>query len=152
MSKKMLFAPDNQDQPTAPAITGETVEKEDIGRGYEIGKGQYLPVKDDELEKIEIESTHTIEIDSFVPRPEIDDRYPVSPYYIAPTDRVGFRDLAERNINLDPIYETATLLTTGALPTELRLPFHAFFKQTDRHSAECPWRRAPPPESQWGAL
>jgi DNA end-binding protein Ku len=76
-------------QQLVDAETGETVEKEDIGRGYEIGKGQYLPVEDDELEKSEIESTHTIEIDSFVPRPEIDDRYPVSPYYIAPTDRVG---------------------------------------------------------------
>jgi len=76
-------------QQLVDAETGETVEKEDIGRGYEIGKAQYLPVEDDELEKIEIESTHTIEIDSFVPRPEIDDRYPVSPYYIAPTDRVG---------------------------------------------------------------
>ena len=72
----------------ADGWTGETVEK-DIGRGYEFGKGQYLQVEDDELEKIEIESTHTIEIDSFVPRSEIDDRYPVSPYYIAPTDPVG---------------------------------------------------------------
>src|SRR6266540_2637118 len=39
--------------------TGETVAKEDIGRGYEIGKGQYLQVEDEELEKIQIESTHT---------------------------------------------------------------------------------------------
>ncbi len=71
------------------AETGEPVDKEDIGRGYEIGKGQYLQVEDDEIEKIRIESTHTIEIDSFVPRSEIDDRYPDSPYYVAPTDQVG---------------------------------------------------------------
>jgi DNA end-binding protein Ku len=69
--------------------TGEPVEKEDIGRGYEIGKGQYLQVEDEEIEKIRIESTHTIEIDSFVPRSEIDDRYIDSPYYVAPTDQVG---------------------------------------------------------------
>src|SRR6266480_3614899 len=55
--------------------TGEPVEKDDIGRGYEIGKGQYLQVEDDEIEKIRIESTHTIDIASFVPRAEIDDRY-----------------------------------------------------------------------------
>ena len=66
-------------QQNVDAETGEPVDREDIGRGYEVGKGQYLQVEDDELEKIEIESTHTIEIDSFVPRPEIDDRYPVSP-------------------------------------------------------------------------
>ncbi len=69
--------------------TGEPVEREDVGRGYEIGKGQYLQVEDEELEKIQIESTHTIDIDSFVPRAEIDDRYLDSPYYIAPTDQVG---------------------------------------------------------------
>jgi DNA end-binding protein Ku len=76
-------------QQQVDAETGEPVEKEDIGRGYEIGKGQYLQVEDDEIEKIRIESTHTIEIDSFVPRAEIDDRYPDSPYYVAPTDQVG---------------------------------------------------------------
>jgi DNA end-binding protein Ku len=76
-------------QQQVDAETGELVEKDDIGRGYEIGKGQYLQVEDDEIEKIRIESTHTIEIDSFVPRSEIDDRYPDSPYYVAPTDQVG---------------------------------------------------------------
>ena len=69
--------------------TGEPVDKEDIGRGYEVAKGQYLLIEDEELEKVQIESTHTIEVDSFVPRPEIDDRYLDSPYYIAPTDQVG---------------------------------------------------------------
>ena len=57
------------------AETGETVEKEDIGRSYEIGKGQYLQVEDEEIEKIRIESSHTISIDTLVPRTEIDDRY-----------------------------------------------------------------------------
>ena len=74
--------------------SGEVVDKEAIGRGYEIGKGQYLTVEDDELEKIKIESTHTIEIDSFVPRAEIDDRYPDNPYFIAPTDQVGLEAFA----------------------------------------------------------
>jgi DNA end-binding protein Ku len=73
-------------QQNVDADTGEPVDREDIGRGYEIGKGQYLQVEDDELEKIEIENTHTIAIDSFVPRSEIDDRYLDSSYYIAPTD------------------------------------------------------------------
>jgi DNA end-binding protein Ku len=76
-------------QQNVDAESGEPVEKEDVGRGYEIGKGQYLQVEDEELEKIQIESTHTIEIDSFVSRAEIDDRYLDSPYYVAPTDRVG---------------------------------------------------------------
>jgi DNA end-binding protein Ku len=76
-------------QQLVDAETGDPVEKEDVGRGYEIGKGQYLQVEDDEIEKIQIESTHTIEITNFVQRSEIDDRYLDSPYYLAPTDQVG---------------------------------------------------------------
>ena len=71
------------------AETGNPVEKEDIGRGYEIGKGEYLLVEDEEIEKIKIESTHTIDIRGFVPKAEIDNRYVDTPYYIAPTDQVG---------------------------------------------------------------
>jgi DNA end-binding protein Ku len=69
--------------------TGALVDKDDMGRGYEIGKARYLLVEDEELEKIQVEGSHTIDITSFVPRPEIDDRYLDSPYYIAPTDKVG---------------------------------------------------------------
>jgi DNA end-binding protein Ku len=69
--------------------TAQPVDKEDVGRGYEVGKGQYVQVEDEEIEKIKIESTHTLEIESFVPREEIDDRYIESPYYLAPTDQVG---------------------------------------------------------------
>ena len=69
--------------------TGEPVSKEDIGRGYEVGKGQYTLIEDEELEKIQIESTHTIDIDEFVPKAEVDERFLDSPYYLVPTDKVG---------------------------------------------------------------
>jgi DNA end-binding protein Ku len=69
--------------------TGDVVEKEDKGRGYEVSRDQHVPIEDEELDKISIESTHTIDIESFVPRAEIDERYMDSPYYIAPTDEVG---------------------------------------------------------------
>jgi DNA end-binding protein Ku len=70
-------------------ITGDVVEKEDKGRGYEVNRDQYVPVTEEEIDKISIESTHTIDIESFVPRAEIDERYKDAPYYIAPTDDVG---------------------------------------------------------------
>jgi DNA end-binding protein Ku len=76
-------------QQNVDSESSEPVEKEDVGRGYEVAKGQYIQVEDTELEKIQIESTHTIEIDSFVPRAEIDERYIDSCYYLAPTDQVG---------------------------------------------------------------
>jgi DNA end-binding protein Ku len=69
--------------------TEEPVAKEDIARGYEVGKHEYIEIEDEELEKIQIESNHTIDIDRFVPRDEIDDRYLNAPYYIAPNDKVG---------------------------------------------------------------
>ena len=69
--------------------TGDVVEKEDKGRGYEVSRDQYIPLEDDEIDRISLESTHTIDIESFVPRAEIDERYMDSPYYLAPTDEVG---------------------------------------------------------------
>ena len=48
-----------------------------------------MDVEDGELENVQIESTHVIDIDSFVPRGEIDDRYLANAYYVAPTDQVG---------------------------------------------------------------
>jgi DNA end-binding protein Ku len=69
--------------------TREPVAPENKGRGYEVAKGDYLIVEDTELEAIEIESTHTIEIDSFVPRLEIDQRFFDTPCYITPNEPVG---------------------------------------------------------------
>jgi len=70
-------------------VTREPVEAADKGRGYEYAKNSYLPIEDEEIESIEVESNHMIEIDSFVPRSEIDERYLDSPYYIGPNDPVG---------------------------------------------------------------
>jgi DNA end-binding protein Ku len=52
-------------QQLADDETREPVESEDNGRGYEYAKNAYLLVDDDELDAIAIESTHTIDIDSF---------------------------------------------------------------------------------------
>jgi len=76
-------------QQNVDSETGDVVERDDVGRGYEIGKGQYLQIEDEEIDKLQIESSHTVDIDSFVPRAEIDDRYIDSTYYLAPTDKVG---------------------------------------------------------------
>jgi DNA end-binding protein Ku len=69
-------------------VSREPIAPEDKGRGYEITKGQYLQVEDDELDAIQVESTHTIEIEKFVPLSEIDERYFDSPYYLIPDDEV----------------------------------------------------------------
>jgi DNA end-binding protein Ku len=69
--------------------TREPVPPEHKGRGYEVAKGQYLVVEDAELDAIEIESTHTIEIDSFVARAQVDQRFFDTPYYVTPSEPVG---------------------------------------------------------------
>ena len=69
--------------------SGDPVETEDQVKGYEVAKGEYITVEDDELKSVQLESTHTIDIERFVPRAQINELYFDTPYYIAPTDRVG---------------------------------------------------------------
>src|ERR1700681_3495914 len=69
--------------------TGDVVESEQKGRGYELKKGEYVEVEKEELDAVQIESNHTIDIDSFVPSDEIDKRYINHPYYIAPDGKAG---------------------------------------------------------------
>src|SRR3954451_20889442 len=69
--------------------TGRVVDKEHKGCGYETAKGRYVAIEDEELDAIEIESTHTVEIESFVPRDQIDKRYLDKPYYIIPDGKIG---------------------------------------------------------------
>src|SRR3569833_1810026 len=48
--------------------TRAPVEAEDKGRGYEVAKGEYIKIEDEEIEAIQVESTHTIEIEGGGPR------------------------------------------------------------------------------------
>ncbi len=69
--------------------TGDVVERDDRVKGYEVAKGDYIVVTDDELADVKIESSHTIDIDKFVPKADIDRLYFDNNYYIAPDDKVG---------------------------------------------------------------
>jgi DNA end-binding protein Ku len=69
--------------------TGDVVEDGQKTRGYEVAKGKYVEIDKDELDAVQIESTHTIDIDSFVPKEEIDERYLDHPYYIAPDGKAA---------------------------------------------------------------
>jgi DNA end-binding protein Ku len=74
--------------------TGDPIDPDDKGRGYEVDKGVYLQVEDEELDAIAIESSHTIDIDSFVPKAEVDERYVDSPYYLVPENKVALEAFA----------------------------------------------------------
>src|SRR5262245_7342419 len=76
-------------RPMRASESGEVVENDDQVKGYAVGKEQYVIVEDDELASIAIESTRTVDIERFVPKTAIDDRYRDTPYYLAPEDQVG---------------------------------------------------------------
>jgi Ku protein len=69
--------------------TGRAVDREDKGRGYDLGNGKYVEIEPEELEAVEVESTHIIDIDKFVPEADIDKRYYERPYYIVPDGKSG---------------------------------------------------------------
>ena len=64
--------------------TGEKVEADDIVKGYEIDKGRYVLVEDEELAQIQVEATKIINVTQFVDAEEVDDAYLDTPYYVAP--------------------------------------------------------------------
>src|SRR5262245_20745641 len=70
-------------------VTGKVVGKDDKSRGYEISKGKYVEIESEEIKAIQVESTHTVDIEKFVPLDEIDRRYFDRPYYIVPDGKAG---------------------------------------------------------------
>jgi len=66
---------------------GETfteVPEDEIVKGYEHAKGHYVLIKQDELDELKLEASHTIDMTTFVDRDEIDPRYFEKPYYLLP--------------------------------------------------------------------
>jgi DNA end-binding protein Ku len=66
--------------------TGRSVPQERIVRGFEIEKGKYVPLEDDDLDRLDIELTHSIDICDFVSLDEIDPIYYRKAYYLLPQD------------------------------------------------------------------
>jgi len=69
--------------------TNEPVEREDRVRGFPIARHDYIEIEDEDLDAIEIESSHTIDIERFVPKSEIDPIYIGSSYYLVPDDKAA---------------------------------------------------------------
>jgi DNA end-binding protein Ku len=74
--------------------TGDVVEADDKVKGYEIDKGQYVLLEDEELDEVALESTHTIDIESFVQRQEVDEIYLDESFYLVPNDEVAYEAFA----------------------------------------------------------
>jgi DNA end-binding protein Ku len=65
------------------------IERSDMDKGYEIAKGEYVVVEDEELKKIAPPTASTMDILQFVDRGEVDPLYFESSYYVAAEDKVA---------------------------------------------------------------
>ncbi len=66
--------------------TGEHVDSDEVVRGFEVEKGRYVPLEDEDLDRLDIELTKTIEICDFVDLDEIDPIYFRKAYYLLPEE------------------------------------------------------------------
>ena len=80
---------DEWEEPAEPATrialqpvardTGEAIERDEVLKGYEFERGQYVTFTPAELKALDVESSKTIDLTTFVPREEIDPRDPDTP-------------------------------------------------------------------------
>jgi len=74
---------------TVDAGTDEPLERKDLVKGFEISKGEYIQVTQEEIDSVRLESTKTIEIESFVPAEDINRLFWDNPYYLVPDGKMA---------------------------------------------------------------
>jgi DNA end-binding protein Ku len=94
-------SPDGDPGPAATRITlrphdpetGEEIDKREVVKGYEYGRGQVVTFTPAELKALDIPSSKIIDLEKFVPHGEIDPVYLDSPYYLYPDGPVAVETL-----------------------------------------------------------
>ncbi|AZO49819.1 MAG: Ku protein [Mesorhizobium sp.] len=71
------------------AETGKPLEEGDEIKGYEVEDGEFIHIEEDEIEAVQIESSHTMSLDGFVDKSSIRQIYLDTPYYVSPADKVS---------------------------------------------------------------
>lgn len=71
------------------SVTRKTVDDDQQARGYQRGEEDYVILDDDEVDNVALESTRTIDIETFVPSDEIGGIWYDKPHYLIPDDKVG---------------------------------------------------------------
>ncbi len=67
--------------------SGKDVEWNDIVKGYEYEKGQYVVLSDEDFKRANVKASRTIEIQAFVPGKDVSPEYFETPYYLIPGER-----------------------------------------------------------------
>jgi DNA end-binding protein Ku len=122
--------------------SGEHVDSEDVVRAFEVEKGRYVPIEPEDLDRLDVELTHSVDICDFVALDEIDPIYFRQAYYLAPQDggekpyallvraledsgRVGIAKVVIRNkqhLACLRVYEGTLVLETMYYADEVRRP------------------------------
>jgi DNA end-binding protein Ku len=63
------------------------VEADELVRGYEVEKGTYVTLTEEDFEKVDVDNAHTLSVDAFVDPAEIDPIFFDKPYYIVPEEK-----------------------------------------------------------------
>lgn len=71
------------------SVCGEEVTYDDLVKGYDVGGGRYVVIEPSELNSLDPEATHTIDIEEFVDLDQIDPLYFDHPYYLVPDGRAA---------------------------------------------------------------
>ena len=71
------------------SANGKPVNEKSEVRGYEVEKDEFLIIEDEDIEAVQIESSHTLSLDSFVEKADVDPVYIEKPYYLTPADKVS---------------------------------------------------------------
>ncbi|UCI08134.1 Ku protein [Mesorhizobium sp. B1-1-8] len=71
------------------AETGKPLEEGDEIKGYEDDDGDFIHIEEDEIEAVQVESSHTMSLDGFVDKASIEQIYLDTPYYVSPADEVS---------------------------------------------------------------
>ena len=129
------------------SVSGKPVDQDDEVKGYEIGSDEYLLIDEDEIDAVQIESSHTLSIEQFVDRAAIPQIYFDQPYYLSPSDEVSEEAFAvireamakqkkagiarivlyrrERPVMIEP-FDKGLLLTTLRYDKTVRQPDEVF--------------------------
>src|SRR6516165_10181259 len=73
--------------------TGEEIDKREIVKGYEYGRGQFVTLTPEELKAFDVESPKVIDLEKFAPRDDLDPVYFDSSYYLYPDDPIAVEAL-----------------------------------------------------------
>ncbi|MBW8881468.1 MAG: Ku protein [Asticcacaulis sp.] len=75
-------------------VGDEVIDRDDIVKGYEVEKGQYVLFDPDEIKELKIPSSKTMELSRFVPYDAIDAIWFDTPYYLAPSGKADHATFA----------------------------------------------------------